>query len=134
MPFGRTDGQWEDLIGAGLEILQETAAWQGRMTYTDFNDELAGKARQAKFNFNNPGDIKGISYLLADISKRGREIHKDFLITSIVVDKTNGQPGGGFYTLGEDTDLLKSGQDKLKFWVDQMNLTHDYYDPKRAAR
>jgi hypothetical protein len=134
MPFGRTDVQWEDLIVAGLKILQETAAEEGRKTYTDFNKELAGETKQAEFNFNNPGDIKGISYLLADISKRARGIHEDFLITSIVVDKTNGQPGGGFYTLGEETGLLKPGQDKLKFWVDQMKLTHHYYDPKRAAR
>lgn len=132
MPYNRTDEQWEQLVEEGLVNLRRVAEQQGQKSYSVLNEELAGETGQPAFNFRSPGDLAGMSRLLADIGKRGLVAHEDFLITSLVTGKHSGEPGLGFYSLGESCGLLEPGGNKEKFWIEQTNAAHTYYSTKRT--
>lgn len=130
MPYNRTDEQWEELINAGLDDLAKVAAGGRQKSYSTLNKVLAEETGQPQFEFHNPADLAGMSRLLANMGERGRETHPGFLITALVTGKHSGEPGLGFYTLGESTGLLKPGDNKEKFWVDQTNAAYAYYSKK----
>lgn len=131
LPYNRTDDQWEHLIEVGLDYLKTVAQREGQESYTDLNVELATETGQPQFDFRNPGDVAGMSHLLANISERGREMHPTFLITAIITGKKTGEPGPGFYTLGQNTGLLKPEENKETFWVKQTIAAYAYYSKKR---
>lgn len=134
MPYNRTDEEWEELVDAGFANLTKVAARKSQKSYSTLNEELAEETGQPEFEFRDPGDFAGMSRLLANISERGLSAHPTFLITALVTGKHSGEPGVGFYTLGESTGLLKPGDNKEKFWVDQTNAAYAYYSKKRARR
>lgn len=131
--YGRADTDWEDLIQAGLHILQGVATRKSSLSYSQLNVELADSTGQSAFNFTSPDGVAGISRLLADIGKRGLETHSGVLLTSIVTGKHSNEPGSGFYALAESTRLFTPGTDKVMFWVEQMNATHAFYNLKHAG-
>lgn len=131
MPYDRTDEQWEQLIEAGLVNLKKVAERGNQKSYSMLNEEVAEETEQPQFDFRNPGDLAAMSRLLADVGASGLETHPDILITALVTGKHSGEPGLGFYTLGESSGLLKTGGDKEKFWVDQTNAAYAYYSKKR---
>lgn len=131
MPYSRTDEQWEKLIDTGLVNLAKVAERESQKSYSKLNEELAEETGQPEFEFRDPGDLAGMSRLLANIGERGLSAHPYFLITALVTGKSSGEPGPGFYTLGQSTGLLKPGDNKEKFWVDQTNAAYAYYSKKR---
>ncbi|UTT71019.1 hypothetical protein NMQ03_07935 [Arthrobacter sp. DNA4] len=134
MPYNRTEEQWEQLIDAAMANLTAVAEQRSQKSYSKLNAELADETGQPAFNFRNPGDLAGMSRLLANVGERGLIAHPDFLITSLVTGKHSGEPGLGFYSLGESAGLLQPGGDKEQFWVEQTNAAHAYYSPKRNVR
>ncbi|MGK3708863.1 hypothetical protein [Arthrobacter sp. IK3] len=135
MPHGRDDSDWEQLVHAGLIVLQGHAARRKDLTYTDFSRALSADTGLPAFVF--PQDRQAIGTLLADISKRGLEDHPKLLLSALVISSTTKMPGGGFFDLARSTGLLSEGagrDEQMIFFGRQLEGLHSEYSRPRARR
>lgn len=128
MPHGRDDLEWNELVGAGFDILKALARQKTQTDYTAFVNHLAVDTGLARFVF--PQDRQAVGTLLADISKLGREDHPGLLLSVLVHARSTKTPGGGFFDLAKSVNLLSEGageREKMRF-IDQQQkgLWADY--------
>lgn len=126
--YNRTEEEWEELIEAAIEMLLE----QGRManptlTYSQFNDLLAERTGQPKFEFRSPQGQVAVGEVLAEVNNRTLQdvealIGRKALLSVLVMRKGSSDHGGGFYTYARQHGMLMSASAaaKDKFFVQQL--------------
>jgi hypothetical protein len=133
--YGRPLEEWEQLINAAIEILQQTGRDRRNPTipYSDLNDRLAALTGQPKFDFGNPLDRKAIGALLSDVNDRTMDeieelMDKKLMLSSLVWLKGEADLGKGFYDYARAHGLLttpgRAARDE--FMVRQLIGLSDY--------
>ncbi|GAA3409048.1 hypothetical protein [Streptosporangium vulgare] len=82
-----------------------------------------------RFDFGRPDERAGIGYLLGLIVERTYPETK-LMISALVTHKGGADPGGGFYALATELELLRpraSKSEKDAFWVDQYTRVQEYH-------
>ncbi len=79
----------------------------------------------AGLDMNLPPDRYEIGAILDDINRHEREFDRPMLST-VVVHKDTLIPGQGFFTLGRTLGLFV-GNDKDKFYIQELHKVHEYW-------
>ncbi len=127
--YGRSDDDWDQLVGAGLKFLVERAQLRKVTTYTEMNSVLARRTGLPGFDFERADERAAMGHLLGLVVER--DYPKSGLMISALVHYLDANDAGpGFYALAQQLDLLPRGSSsmaKLEFWVGQVNSLHELH-------
>ncbi|WP_343242758.1 hypothetical protein [Streptomyces sp. SID8111] len=127
--YGRSDDDWDQLVGAGLKFLVERAQLRKVTTYTEMNSVLARRTGLPSFDFERADERAAMGHLLGLVVER--DYPKSGLMISALVHYLDANDAGpGFYALAQQFDLLPRGSSsmaKLEFWVGQVNSLHELH-------
>ena len=143
--FGRTDEQWERLIGAAIDWLAIKAHCGMTLPpYSELNRALAEVTDIEAFDLGTENGRNGIAQLLSDINERTIDdvvalIGRPAAISSLVVHKQgmddNDPIGKGFYTWGAAHGLglprTATRQQRWEYLQDQQIGALAYFAAKR---
>lgn len=123
--YGRQDDEWQALVRAGKNFLQQRAGLGRDTSYTEMSATLARRTGYPAFDFSQQVERAGMGYLL------GRIVTETYgsvgaMLSSLVIYLDANDAGPGFYQLAQEMGILKKGASKLakeKFWVEQMNAS-----------
>jgi hypothetical protein len=126
---GRSEEQWEELVGTCERWLKDVAS-RGRVTtYTETNAVLARRTGQPPFNFESEHDRAAMGELLGTVVDA--TLDEDGVMLSALVHYLNHNDAGpGFYTLAALRGLLPAGasaDERLVFWTSQVDACHRKY-------
>ena len=82
-------------------------------------------ARLANLNMSFPKDRNELADILGDISSREHEQGSP-LLSAVVVLKSTGKPGVGFFGLADSLGLF-DGQDREKFWRNERDKVWEHW-------
>jgi len=82
-------------------------------------------APMAGLDMNLPNNRYEIGVILDDINRHEHELGRPML-SAVVVHKESLKPGQGFFTLGRTLGLFV-GNDKDKFYIQELHKVHDYW-------
>jgi hypothetical protein len=117
--YGREDAEWQQLIAAGTQFLDECAR-SGRLTwYSEFNGELVERTGARAFDFALERDRAAVGHLLGQIVEHDFPT-RGFMLSAVVKYSDTNDAGSGFYKLAQQMGLLKPGTDRLMFWTEQL--------------
>ena len=128
MKYGRTDGEWGELVDAATEYLIEVAKDRMMVNYTDLSSELVRRTGHRGFDFNTDRDQAAVGALLGEVTD-GTYDEIGGMLSSLVVQKATGDPGEGFYRFARKLGLLRPGVEKFEFFQAQVGLVHAKYAP-----
>lgn len=117
--YGRDDAEWEQLIAAGTEFLDERVRSGLTASYTELNNELVERTGARAFDFSSEKDRAAVGYLLGQIVERDFPTRR-FMLSAVVKYSETNDAGPGFYALARQMGLLKPGTDRLIFWTEQL--------------
>ncbi len=100
------------------EKLKEVAR-TATVTYYSAIAPLAG------LDMDSPNDRYKIGAILDDINQHERELSRPML-SAVVVHKDTLMPGQGFFTLARALGLF-IGNDRDKFYIQELRKVHDYW-------
>lgn len=132
--YGRDELCWDQLAAAGSDFLIERARLGKLTSYTELNATLIRRTGLPGFDFSRADERAAMGHLLYLIVEMNRPA-TDLMISALVSYLDANDAGGGFYSLAQDLGLLArraSAQEKLEFWVGQVQALHDYYSPQRG--
>ncbi|MGW2512484.1 hypothetical protein ACWC0A_24465 [Streptomyces scopuliridis] len=124
--YGREDGEWDLLVGAGREFLVERAKLGKLTSYTELNVTLARRCSCRAFDFERAGDRAAMGHLLGLIVERDQQIAPSdppLMLSALVNYLTANDAGPGFYQLAKELQLLPtsaSKDEKFSFWIKQV--------------
>lgn len=129
MKWGREESEWQQLVDATAEFLEERARL-GRLTsYTEVNTVLHQRTGLRVFDFSLDGERAALGDLLGEVANA--KLHEvGALVSSIVVYLGQNDAGPGFFRLASSLGLLSSkptSDQKLTFWTSQVKKTYEYY-------
>lgn len=130
MAIHPADPDWEDVARAALDQVLDWASTGTLGTYGELADHVNDDVPDAKlepFGF-------AMGRLLYDLVITVRTFDPQApMVSSVVVLKDSGEPGGGFWTLGEQLGLYDRarGVDRSVFWAEQLRATFDYWTRER---
>ncbi|AVZ39271.1 MULTISPECIES: hypothetical protein [unclassified Dietzia] len=121
------DGDWEELVDRAEEILAEVARRPARGREKDFTfySEL-NEALGDPFELGNWRGQNGMSVLLAEVSRRSYADRK-VMLSAVVLSKSGGMPGAGFFKLARDLRRMSSGEEDIKFFLEEVDRVRDAY-------
>lgn len=99
------------------EKLKETARKGGIVHYSDI-------APLVKLDMANPADRNEIGKILGDISLEEHEEGRP-LLSVVVVSKSSGMPGQGFFDLAKELGLY-DGKAHDKFFYQELRKVHEF--------
>lgn len=110
-----------------LSVLQDRARKGKTISYS----ELITQAK-LKFNMENPNERGLIGSLLGQVSRKEVEQGRP-MISCLVVSNGTNMPGKGFFELAEILYgiSINNNDAQLKFFVDEMNKTIDFWKSKK---
>lgn len=117
--YGRSDAEWEQLIAASTEFLDECVRSGLTTSYTELNNKLVERTGTRAFDFSLEKDRAAVGYLLGQIVKSDFPTRR-FMLSAVVKYSETNDAGSGFYTLAQQMGLLKPGTDRLVFWTEQL--------------
>jgi hypothetical protein len=127
--FGRHVDDWEELVTAATDWLEDRARLRLTTTYTELNNALVERTGQAPFDFGQTADRAAMGHLLGTVSERKYpEIR--CMLTAIVPHRDGTGPGSGFYLEAQKLGLLPRtvrDDEQLSFWVQQVERVFDAY-------
>ncbi len=126
MKYGRSDGEWNELVDAATDILIEVAKGRRLITYTELSTELVNRTGYSRFEYDLPRDQPAIGALLAEVTD-GRYPESGSMLSALVVQKGTGDPGEGFYRFARKLGLLHPGVEKFEFFQAQVASIHANY-------
>jgi hypothetical protein len=129
MKYGRDDPEWQQLVAAGRQFLEERARLQKTTSYTEMNRVLANRRGRPRFDFEREDDRASMGYLL------GLIVEDTFgqigaMISSLVQYLDENDAGPGFFNLAQHKGLLRTGanaDEKLAFWAGQVAAVYAYF-------
>lgn len=127
--YGRSDEDWELLADAGLAFLVERANLAKMTSYTELNATLERRTGLSGFDFSRADERAALGHLLYLIVERNRS-STGLMISALVTYLDANDAGTGFYKLAQELGVLSpkaSAEEKLDFWVGQVNALHQYY-------
>lgn len=99
----------------------EAAKKQKTLTYKDIAELMPGVPEDGgHYMANETGAMAGA------ISKEMDE-NGNPMLSALIVHSGDGKPGEGFYKLAKDLDKFEDGDDKEKFWQNELNQVYDYW-------
>src|SRR5258708_25147890 len=133
--YGRDELVWYRLADAGLGFLIERARLGKLTSYTELNATLIRRTGLPGFDFSRADERAAMGHLLYMIVELNRPT-TDLMISALVSYLDANDAGSGFYALAQDLGRLArkaSAEEKLEFWVGQVQALHDYYSPERRT-
>ncbi|WP_304454771.1 hypothetical protein [Nocardiopsis sp. YSL2] len=127
--YGRTEGEWEDLLEETVTFLEEQSRLERLTSYTELNSALVRRTGQRAFDFSSDADRAAMGHLLGDVVERTRS-EVEAMISAIVVYLNANDAGTGFYKLASELGELtpnSSRAQKEAFWASQVKKVHNYY-------
>ncbi len=112
--YGYPTAKWNRAKAETKQHLIKVAKKKALITYGD----LADKIRAIPFHYRDEAFYE----LLGEISTEEHKARRGML-TAIVVSKTEGIPGWGFFELAVELKLCKSyknGKDEMELWTSQL--------------
>lgn len=132
--YGRDDGEWDQLVGAGTAFLVERARLRRTTTYTELDAALVNRTGLRGFDFSQADERAAIGELLARIVDadlaRGTYGDERLMLSALVIYLNANDAGGGFYSLATGLGLLKPGGSREAFWIGQLNRLYEHYAPR----
>ncbi|MEH1012322.1 hypothetical protein V6U90_04240 [Micromonospora sp. CPCC 206060] len=131
--YGREDETWERLTEVSLTFLIERARLGKVTSYTELNTTLERRTGLAAFDFEREIDRRAMGHLLGLVVIRNRPV-TGLMISALVHYLDANDAGPGFYTLAKQLRRLPqraTSDEKLSFWINQVNGIHAYYSPSR---
>ncbi|MFI6258981.1 hypothetical protein ACIBCL_23170 [Micromonospora zamorensis] len=133
--YGHEDETWDRFTEVGLAFLIERARLGKVTSYTELNTTLERRTELPAFDFEREIDRKAMGHLLGLVVGRNRPI-TGLMISALVHYLDANDAGPGFYALAKQLGLLPqraTSDEKLSFWISQVNGIHAYYSPRRIA-
>ena len=133
MNYGRTDGEWDELIRAGRDFLEERARLETTTSYTEMNTVLARRTGLRTFDFDREDERAAMGHLLGLITE---ETYAEVgaMLSSLAQYLNENDAGPGFFALAQQMGLLPAGansDEKLAFWSSQVGAVHTHYRRRR---
>ena len=136
MMFGRSDDEWDSIIGEATQFLKDQARLRRITSYTELNAAL-GQRGHKMFDFTQENERQAVGAVLSNVTQRTIG-ESGAMLSSIVVYLDKNDAGPGFYSLATQLGLLPntaSADDKLAFWSSQVGKVHDLHArPARKRR
>ncbi|WP_282944533.1 hypothetical protein [Cellulomonas endometrii] len=117
--YGRSDAEWEQLVAAGTEFLDECVRSGRTTSYTELTNKLVERTGTRAFDFSLEKDRRAVGYLLGQIVTRDFPTRR-FMLSAVVRYSDSNDAGPGFYKLAQQMGLLKPNTDRLAFWTEQL--------------
>ncbi|MFF0229128.1 hypothetical protein [Micromonospora sp. NPDC005254] len=133
--YGREEETWDRFAEVALAFLIERARLDRVTSYTELNTSLKRRTGLAAFDFEREIDRKAMGYLLGLVVERNRPV-TGLMISALVHYLDANDAGPGFYSLAKQLGLLPqraTSDEKLSFWINQVNEIHAYYSPKEVS-
>jgi hypothetical protein len=133
--YGRDDDTWERLTQVGLEFLIERARLKKVTTYTELDATLMRRTGITGFDFARADERAAMGRLLGLIVERNRP-DTNLMITALVHYLDANDAGPGFYALATTLGLLApraSADQRLDFWISQVNAAYTFYSKANTA-
>lgn len=130
--YGRDDEVWDRFTEVSLGFLIERARLGKVTSYTELNTTLGRRTGVVAFDFEHADDRAAMGHLLGRVVGRNRPV-TGLMISALVHYLDANDAGPGFYTLAKQLGLLSpraKSDEKLRFWINQVNALHAYYSPK----
>ncbi|GAT01852.1 hypothetical protein [Mycolicibacterium fortuitum] len=124
--YGRSDTEWDELLDAATDYLIEVAKSRSLTNYSDLSAELVNRTGYARFDYNLDRDQAAVGALLGEVTD-GTLDDSATMLSALVVQKTTGDPGEGFYRFARKLGLLRPGVEKLEFFQAQVARVHEKY-------
>ena len=116
MRYGIPSELWMQAKEEALKLIRDAARRRSTVTYTEVSQAITSAQI-------GPHDY-AMAALLGEIASEEDDLGRG-LITALVVDKAESQPGVGFFNLAKGRGYNVS--DKDEFWIEQMNRVYDSY-------
>ncbi len=126
MKYGREDGEWDELVDAATQYLIAVARGRGLTTYTELSTQLVDRTGYTRFDYGLPRDQAAVGALLGEVTDRTLE-EIGAMLSSLVVQKSTGDPGEGFYRFARKLGYLRPGAEKFEFFQSQVALVHEKF-------
>ena len=121
------DGDWDELVVRAEGILEDVARRDpdaGGLTYYSELNESLGRP----FDFGTWRGQQGMSVLLAEISTRSfSDPSREAMLSAVVLSKSGGMPGAGFYKLARDLGRMSSGEGDVEFYMKELTKVREVY-------
>lgn len=127
--YGRSDGDWSQLVDTGLAFLIERARLQKDTSYTEFNAVLQRRTGLPGFDFEQESERAAMGQLLGLIVGQN-EPTAHLVISALVLYLNDNDAGPGFYALAQQLGYLSrqtTKQQKWEFWVEHVAAVHAHY-------
>lgn len=125
--YGRDELEWDELTQAAITHIVGAVKSSDRLTYySHLNDSIARHTGLEAFDLTSETGRAALGELL------GRTVTATYdevgaMISAAVIYLRGSDPGPGFYQLASHLRLLKQGQDREAFWLNQLNLVQAHY-------
>jgi hypothetical protein len=133
--YGRSDEEWDLLADAGLAFLVERARLEKLTSYTELSATLQRRTGLPGFDFSRADERAAMGHLLYLIVERNRP-STHLMISALVSYLDVNDAGTGFYAFAQELGLLSrkaSAEEKLDFWVKQVDALHKYYSRRSGS-
>lgn len=133
--YGRDDLVWDQLVDAGLAFLIERARLRKLTSYTEMDATLVRRTGLQGFDFSRADERAAMGHLLYLIVELNRPA-TNLMISALVSYLGGNDAGSGFYAYAQELGLLPrnaSAEQRLDFWVSQVQAIHDYYSDLPAV-
>lgn len=130
--YGRSDDDWDELVGVGHDFLIDVARRRRDTSYTELDAVLRRRTGLRGFDFSQAEDRAAMGYLLGRIVDEDRKLNPLLMISALVIYLNANDAGGGFYTKAREIGLLRDGMQKDEFWISQMNAVYARYGHNRV--
>jgi hypothetical protein len=127
--YGRSNGEWDQLMDAGLKFLIEQARLQKTTSYTELDAVLRRRTGLRGFDFDLDSERAAMGHLLGLIVDQN-EPTAHLMISALVIYLNENDAGPGFYSYAQQLGYLApnaSKSQKEQFWVQQVSAAHAHY-------
>lgn len=77
-------------------------------------------------DMNNPADRNRIAKILDEINRHEVKQYGRPMLSAVVIKKSTGMPGEGFFKCAKDLDKYRGGTD-YDFWAHELDEVHNYW-------
>jgi hypothetical protein len=109
------------------------AGRRSTISYTEFNNDLREETGLSGFDFNTERGRAELGRLLGLIVDRDQKVRPGLMMSALVTQKNGNIPAAGFYNLAKNKEWIHPGDDRDKFWVDQLKALYREFGASQSG-